>query len=183
MAAQRSKRRSRKARKTGTAPRAVPPQQSERRTRREVAAREDRQRTSRIDPPGERPPNLFGGVPVSEIAILSGLIAAAVGYFQGGGPALIVGIALCALGVIEFTVREHLSGFRSHSTLLAAIPTVALELILVQELPSSLLPAGPFVADAIVFSALFWLLRKRFARAHQVRIARVARPPATAKKR
>jgi type IV secretory pathway TrbD component len=174
MAGQRSKRRSRKRRHTGSVPRAVPAQRSERRTQREVAAREDRQRKPRVDPRGERPPSLFGGVPVSEIAILAGIIAAVVGYFQGGGPALVVGVTLCALGVIEFTAREHVAGFRSHSTLLAAIPTVGVEFFLVQELPASVLPAGALAGDAIVFGLLFWLLRRRFARARQ---RRIARPP------
>ena len=177
MAGQRSKRRSRKRRQTGTAPRAVPAQRRERRTEREVAARDARQSKARIDPRGERPPSLFGGVPVSELAILGGVIAAVVGYFRGGGPALVIGVTLCALGVLEFTSREHLAGYRSHSTLLAAIPTVGVEYLLVRTLPISLLPAGALVGDAIVFAVLFWLLRKRFARARQRRVARVARPP------
>jgi hypothetical protein len=174
MAGQRSKRRSRKRRQTGAVPRAVPAQRSERRTQREVTARENRQSKSRLDAHGERPPNPFGGVPVSEIAILAGIVAAVYGYFQGGGLALIVGIILCGLGVMEFTVREHFAGFRSHCTLLAAIPTVIAEFILVQVLPASVLPAGALVGDAIVFGLAFWLLRGRFARARQ---RRIARPP------
>jgi hypothetical protein len=177
MAGQRSKRSSRKRRQTGAAPRAVPSQRREHRTAREVEARNQRQQKGRIDPRGERPPSPFGGIPVSEIAILAGMVAAIVGYFDGGGPALFVGVALCALGVIEFTAREHLAGYRSHSTLLAGIPTVGVEFLLVQILPTSWPRATALVGDAIVFGLLFWLLRKRFARAKQARVARVARPP------
>ena len=76
---------------------------------------------------GERPESPFGGLPISELAILVGLIASVIGFIQGGGPALIVGLIVCALGVIEVTAREHFSGYRSHTALLAAIPSVALE--------------------------------------------------------
>ena len=40
---------------------------------------------------GERPEGPFGGLPISELAILVGLIASVIGFIQGGGPALIVG--------------------------------------------------------------------------------------------
>jgi hypothetical protein len=174
MAGQHSKRRSRKRRRTDAAPRAVPSQRRAHRTEREVVARHERQRTSRIDRRGERPPSPFGGIPVSEIAIFAGLIAVVVGYFNGGGPAVVAGIVLCALGVTEVTAREHFAGFRSHSILLAAIPAVATEFLLVQIMPSSWPRATALIGDLIVFAALFWPLRKRYERARQ---ARVARPP------
>jgi hypothetical protein len=174
MGGQSSKRRSRKRRRTGAAPRAVPSPRREQRTEREVLARHERQRTSRIGTGRERPPGLFGGIPVSEVAIFAGLIAVVVGYFNRGGPALVGGIVLCALGVVEVTSREHFAGFRSHSILLAAIPTVGVEFLLVQVMPSSWPRTTALIGDAIVFGLLFWPLRKRFARAHQ---ARVARPP------
>lgn len=124
---------------------------------------------------GERPPGPFGDVPVSELAILTGAIAAVVGFLRGGGPALPVGIAICALGVLEFTLREHLSGFRSHTTLLACYPA-ALVVLLVALLVGHtgkrellLLPGIP------VFAACFWLLRRRFRIARQLRVARAGR--------
>jgi hypothetical protein len=80
---------------------------------------------------GERPPGPFGGLPVSELAILIGLIAAVIGFVEHGGPALIVGLVVCALGVIEITGREHFTGYRSHASLLAAIPSVAIEVAIV----------------------------------------------------
>jgi hypothetical protein len=174
MAGQRSKRRSRKPRRTGTVPRAVPSSRRQHRTQREVLARQERQRQPRGNPRGERPPGPFGGVPVSEFAIFGGIIAAAVGYFDHGGPALAGGIILCALGVIEVTAREHFAGFRSHTILLAAIPTIAVEYLLVRVMPASWPRETAFLGDLIVFAALFWPLRSRYQRARQ---ARVARPP------
>ncbi|MDQ6807797.1 MAG: hypothetical protein M3065_23255 [Actinomycetota bacterium] len=173
MAGQRSKRRSRKRRRTGAPSRAVPSPRREDRTQREILARQERQRGS-VDPRGERPPSPFGGVPVSEVAIFAGLIAVLVGYLNGGGAALIGGIVLCGLGVIEVTAREHFAGFRSHAILLAAIPTVGVEYLLVQIMPAAWPRETALIGDAIVFGLMLWLLRGRWTRAHQ---ARVARPP------
>lgn len=126
---------------------------------------------------GDPPPNPFGGVPVSEVAILAGVIGVVAGLASGAAAAVVVGIVVCALGVLEVTAREHFSGYRSHAALLAAVPAVGLvalgvavfgapgqrgqrELLLVAALP--------------VFAVLFSLLRKRFRTARQ---ARVVRPP------
>ena len=174
MAGQSSKRRSRKRRRTGAGPRAVPSQRREHRTEREVLARNDRQRTSRIDPRRDRPPSPFGGIPVSEIAIFAGLIAVIVGVIDHGGPALGVGAVVCGLGVLETTAREHFSGYRSHVTLLAAFPAVIVEVILALTVgvPTRRILLLAPVIPVFAFSA--WLLQRSFASA---RHARVTRPP------
>ena len=124
---------------------------------------------------GERPEGPFGGLPVSEVAILLGIIGSVFGFINGGGPALVVGLAVCALGVCEITAREHFSGYRSHTALLAAIPAVAIEATLVaifgEPKPRGLL----LVVVVPVFTILFWLLRRRFLTARQARVARTAR--------
>lgn len=127
---------------------------------------------------GERPEGLFGGVPVSELAILIGIVALVIGFITGGGPALVVGIVLVGLSVLELTGREHFSGYRSHSTLLAAIPAVALEATVVALFGEPSQRALLIVFIAPVFAVLFWLLRRRFAHARQARVARTARPGA-----
>src|SRR5947209_11423709 len=78
------------------------------------------QRDTMLGTYGERPPNLFGGVPVSEIAIFVGAIAAVYGLLASIPAALAVGLVACTLGVVEFSAREHFTGYRSHSTMLAA---------------------------------------------------------------
>jgi hypothetical protein len=123
---------------------------------------------------GERPPNLFGGVPVSEVAIFFGGLGALVGFVSGATAALVVGIVVCALGVLEFTAREHFSGYRSHTTLLAAIPAVAVGVGLIALVGGSLARGTLLLVVVPVFGALFWLLRNRFRSARQ---ARVVRPP------
>ena len=54
--------------------------------------------------------------------MLIGVIALVIGFLNGGGPVVIVGLVIIGLGVLEVTAREHFTGYRSHSTLLAAIP-------------------------------------------------------------
>ena len=121
---------------------------------------------------GERPESPFGGLPISELAILVGLIASVIGFIQGGGPALVVGLIVCALGVIEVTAREHFSGYRSHTALLAAIPSVALEAGVVLAFKPSQ-RAVLVLAVVPVFAGLFWWLRRRFLIARQARVARM----------
>lgn len=120
---------------------------------------------------GERPPGPFGGVPVSEVAILAGIVAAVYGFLSGTVAPLVAGLAICALGVLELTAREHFSGFRSHTTLLAAVPAVLVEAGLALgfgEPRQHLLILIPVVP---VFALSFWLLRRRFLTARQRRLA------------
>ncbi len=127
---------------------------------------------------GERPPSPFGGLPVAEIAIFAGLIGAIVGVVDLPtiSPALVAGIVVCTLGVLEVTAREHFSGYRSHATLLAAVPAVAVGIVLIATVGGSL-TRGPLLLVVVpLFGGLFWLLRKRFRAARQ---ARVVRPPAS----
>jgi hypothetical protein len=121
---------------------------------------------------GERPPSPFGGLPVSELLIIAGAAAVAVGLIGGATPALIVGLIVVALGVIEFTAREHFSGYRSHTTLLAGIPTVAIEFGLISAVGSHTTRRLLLVLIVPVFGGLFFLLRRSFLIARQRRVAR-----------
>ncbi len=132
---------------------------------------------------GERPPGLFGGFPVSELAILAGLVGVAVGFFGSNPTALVVGIVVCVLGVMEVTAREHFSGYRSHASLLAAVPAVALGIGLVAIIGHGSVRRGlegtnrtVLVVIIPVFALLYWLLRKRFWAARQARVVRLPRP-------
>ena len=175
--AQRKSIKSRKRRSRGIAPRAVASTRRETRAERQVQTERELKRGERVlGREGERPVSPFGGLPISELAILVGLIAAAIGFVQGGGPALIVGLIVCTLGVIEVTSREHFSGYRSHTALLAAIPSVALEVAVVLIFKPSQ-RAVLVLAVVPVFVALFWWLRRRFLIARQARVARIHTRP------
>ena len=97
-----------------------------------MAAQREARSQRQLGTEGERPPSPFGGFPVSEIAILAGLVAVVVWLIRGGTATLVVGLVVCTLGVLEVTAREHFSGYRSHTTLLAAMPAVAISIGLAQ---------------------------------------------------
>jgi hypothetical protein len=148
-------------------------------TRRQARGVSERQPAS-VKPPatrtlgrvGERPPGIFGGLPISEFAILAGLIALVAGSIDRGGSAIDVGIVLMALGVTEVTAREHLSGYRSHTTLLAFMPAVIVEAIyaLVIGAPSQrILLLAPVIP---VFGVCYWLLRRQFRIARHARLVK-----------
>jgi hypothetical protein len=179
VASPKSKRRSRKRRNPSAAPRAVASSRRAEREARQAQAKSEFKRGERsLGREGERPEGLFGPVPVSELGILIGTIALVIGFFSGGGPVLIVGIIVLGLAVLEVTGREHFAGYRSHTTLLAAVPAVAVESLIVVSFGVPRQRALLIVFVVPVFAVLFWLLRRRFATARQTRVARLARPPA-----
>ena len=122
---------------------------------------------------GERPPAPWHPLPLSELVILAGAVAfmLAVSRLHNGpssaGPLLFAGIAAVALGTIEVTWREHSSGFRSHTLLLALLPVIVMHSVVVLGYaslakPSQLLNVGMFAVDIAVFVLLLRLLRTRF---------------------
>jgi hypothetical protein len=115
---------------------------------------------------------------VSEVAIFAGAVALIVGWFRHGGPALIVGVVVCTLGVLEVTSREHFSGYRSHSTLLAAVPAVGTEVAVVALIGAPRERLLLLVVIVPVYAGVFWLLRRRFRIARQARVARLPGGPA-----
>jgi hypothetical protein len=126
---------------------------------------------------GARPRAPWHPVPVAELLILIGLIAVVVGAAKGEAGIAIVfsGIAAVLIGTLEFSVREHLSGYRAHSSLIAAVPTAILHGAVALGLstlgaPSATLILVPVALDVPVFALLFKLLRSRFADARRKRI-------------
>jgi len=176
VASQRAKRQSRKRRTPGRQPQAPSSPRPEQPAQRDVVAAGQSARTERqLGTEGQRPAGPFGGLPVSELAILVGLVALVIWLIRGGTATLIVGLVVCTLGVLEFTAREHFSGYRSHTTLLAAIPAIAVSIGLVSAIGTRTDRAPLLmVVAAPIFSVLFWVLRKRFLAARQ---ARIVRPP------
>lgn len=152
----------------------VSTRRDERTERRVQATKELRRGNRKLGREGERPESPFGGLPISETAIVIGGVGLVIGFIQGGGPVVIVSVIVCGLGVLEITGREHFSGYRSHTTLLAAIPAIAVETAigLIFGVPHQRALLLVFVVP--VFAVLFWFFRRRFVSARQ---ARVARPP------
>jgi hypothetical protein len=134
------------------------------------AARRER-RAARARRPGrpssaERPPAPWGSFPLSELVILVGIVVILWGAFSGGdqAPARVAGgLVLASLGGGELALREHLAGFRSHSTLLAGVATFAVVTVVA-------LAFGPVklwvltLVGVIVFAATLYAMRELFKR-------------------
>lgn len=67
----------------------------------------------------DRPPAPWGNFPLGPLSVLAGLVLIVVGAIGSNPAQLAIGVGLAALGGLELSIREHLSGFRSHTTLLA----------------------------------------------------------------
>lgn len=128
---------------------------------------------------GDRPQAPWHPLPLSELLILVGAIGVVVGLSRGvsnGGAPLFAGLAAVALGTVEVTVREHLSGYRSHTIMLALMPTLLFDaaVFLIVAAFTTPVPSALKVAvlalDLPLFVLLFKLLRARFQDARRGRI-------------
>jgi hypothetical protein len=128
----------------------------------------------------ERPRAPWHPLPLSELLILVGTIATAIGLhrashgFAAGAPALIAGVAAVMIGTVEVTLREHRSGFRSHTLILALLPVVAFHsavILIVAAFTAAprALSIGLLPLDVALFALLFKVLRARFADARRER--------------
>jgi hypothetical protein len=88
------------------------------------------------------------------------------GFFVQGNRGLTLigaGIALGSLAGLELAIREHFSGYRSHTTVLAGAPAVLL-LGLGFFLPAGWPRIATFVGSILVFLVGGYLLREAFKR-------------------
>jgi len=120
----------------------------------------------------DRPPPPWGAFPLTEIVALLALVLFVGSFFVGGvrGPVMFLaaGVLGCLVG-LELALREHLTGFRSHTTLLAlAAGVVTMAGIAYGLRFTSLVPLGvlglSLAAGAAAFTPSFILLRRRFRR-------------------
>lgn len=113
----------------------------------------------------EAPKPPWAPLPLSELCILVGLVILVVGFFSRGpdtGVLIIAGVALVALGTVEFTVREHFAGYRSHTTLLAAILGIAaMGALYLLDIIGAI---APLAVGIIVAGVAWWALREAFRR-------------------
>jgi hypothetical protein len=72
----------------------------------------------------EAPAAPWSPFPLQELATLAGLVLMAVGFFAKRPVVLATGVVLVALAALELAFREHFSGYRSHSALLAGVVAV-----------------------------------------------------------
>jgi hypothetical protein len=129
---------------------------------------------------GERPEAPWHPWPFSELLILVGAIGTIVGVVKEDTRLLFAGLGAVVIGTVEFTIREHRSGYRSHSALLAAVPTalvhggLALGLFALGAHGVALVIA-PLLIDVPLFWLLFRTLRARFDDARRERVFALGR--------
>jgi hypothetical protein len=127
--------------------------------RERAASPAPRRRTS------ERPPAPWGNFPLSELVIFLGIVFILWGAVRGsgGGEMVAAGLVIASLGGGELALREHLGGYRSHSSLLAGVAAFAAVTIVA-------LGLGPVkvwvlvVLGAAVFAGTFYAMRELFKR-------------------
>ena len=115
----------------------------------------------------DRPPPLWGSFPLTELVILAGIALMVWGFLEGAGGdgnrKLAAGLGIASIAGLELAVREHVTGFRSHTTLLAGalgiIVIVALGLGAGVDILGVLLIAG-----LLAFAGAFYGLRELFKR-------------------
>jgi hypothetical protein len=83
---------------------------------------------------------------------------------------IFAGLAAVLIGTIEVTLREHLTGYRSHTLILSLLPAVVLytglELVV---RPPLLLNLALLALAVLLATSLFRLLRARFLDARRER--------------
>ena len=95
--------------------------------------------------------------------ILAGIVSLAIGAIGGHPTAIGLGVALAGLGGLEVAIREHLAGWRSHTTLLAGFAFVSVTGLVFYVADQIL--AVALGAGALAFAIVFYLARRAFQRA------------------
>lgn len=120
---------------------------------------------------GEAPKPIWAPFPLVELAILLGLVFITGGLIWGGSQGrtlLACGVVVVCLASLELAIREHVTGYRSHSALLALVPAAATlaGLVTLVDLPGA--PGtGRLIALGVaagVFLICFLALRELFRR-------------------
>jgi len=95
--------------------------------------------------------------------VLAGIIALIAGLVSKSPTTVGVGVVLAALGGLEVSAREHLAGYRSHTTLLSGTVFVIVTGGLFYL--AGLILAICLAAGVIAFAASFYALRRAFQKA------------------
>jgi predicted ABC-type sugar transport system permease subunit len=113
----------------------------------------------------DRPKPPWHPVPLVELCVLVGIVLLVLGALDLGSDRgklmLVLGMALGSLGGLDTALREHLAGYRSHTTVIASLPAVTAA--------AATYFAGVawplvVVTAVAVFAVVFWLMRRTFMR-------------------
>jgi hypothetical protein len=118
------------------------------------------------NPLDERPKAPWHPFPLVELSILVGIVLIVLGLFVAEGDRgrilLVFGLALASLGGLDTALREHFSGFRSHSRLIAGVPAVLVAGVLFfAGAPQIAVLLGTLTVFAVVFTWVRAIYRNR----------------------
>ena len=103
----------------------------------------------------ERPPAPWGSFPLIELTVLVGIVMLILGFavFDGERRAILIGTGLLlgSIGGLDLSIREHLAGYRSHTLVLAGLPSLGVLAFLFYIGPDGL----PSIARAAIALAVF----------------------------
>src|SRR5215211_2798208 len=113
----------------------------------------------------ERPKPPWHPVPLVELCVLVGIVLLVLGALDlrsdRGKLMLVLGMALGSLGGLDTALREHLAGYRSHTTVIASLPAVTTAAV-------AYFTGAPWpvivIAAALVLAGVFWWMRRVFTR-------------------
>lgn len=111
----------------------------------------------------DAPPPPWGSFPLTELGIFLALVLLAIAFFVDGNRALFAGagVVILTLSAGELAVREHLAGYRSHTTLIAGATAVFGAYVLrLAFIPVELVPP----LAVVIFAGMFYMLRREFTR-------------------
>jgi hypothetical protein len=115
----------------------------------------------------DRPPPLWGSFPLTELVTLAGILLMFWGFLSGPGDdgrsRIAAGLAIASLGGLELAIREHVTGFRSHTTMLAAATGIVVIVALGLGAGIGLLPVL-LASGVVAFGVSFYWLRQLFKR-------------------
>lgn len=109
-----------------------------------------------------RPDAVWAPLPLTEIGMAVGLALFALGFVAGAAPLFLAGVGVLVVVVAELCLREHFSGFRSHSILLGLLPVTALHLGVVYAGAATWRGPLALAIDLAVAAALAGWLQRRF---------------------
>ena len=114
----------------------------------------------------DRPTAPWGSFPLSELVILLGIGLMVWGFLTSGSQGNVrlgAGLALASLGGFELALREHMAGYRSHSSILAGAVALLVVTLLALGPGPHLVWALSLVA-LVVFAPAFYGFRALFKR-------------------